>query len=73
MKNELGRNRKGEVVTNNPGMEELRKTNSNLEQDTGVPIEIRTKHLLNLKRYRYTNLLGRYSNKYSFSHYTMLL
>jgi hypothetical protein len=54
----LGRIWKEKVVSYNPGMVELRKTAGNLGQDIGVSIEIRTKHLLYLKRYRYTNLLG---------------
>jgi hypothetical protein len=70
MSNELERIWKEEVMTY-PGMEEMRKTTSNLGQDTDVPIQIRTKHLLNLKRCRYVNLLGRYSYNYSFSHQSM--
>jgi hypothetical protein len=66
MNNELRRFLKGEVVTYYTSTEELRKTNSSLNKNTGVPVEIRTKHLLNLKRYRYNNSLDRYSYKYSF-------
>jgi hypothetical protein len=55
-KNKLGRICKEVAVAYYPGMEDLKVTNWNLDQGTGVPVEIWTRDLLT-KSYKYTSLL----------------